>query len=110
MKPAVVHFALNLLLSLFFLSAGLALYDHLVVRPAMVIGVVDVAEVYRSKEAEFTRLLTQTASEESRQRALLMEELPRDCSCLVIVKTALAGPTRHTVDLTTLLRQKVDAP
>jgi hypothetical protein len=36
----------------------LAAYDRVVVRPAQLIGVVDVAEVYRQKEAEFTLILT----------------------------------------------------
>jgi hypothetical protein len=42
----------------------------LVLRPALVIGVVDVAEVYRAKEAEFTQILTKASSEEERQKAL----------------------------------------
>ncbi|QDL38731.1 hypothetical protein [Rhodoferax sediminis] len=122
MKTSTAQFLLNALLSLLILAAGLALYDRIVVRPALVIGMVDVAEVYRAKEAEFTQMLTKTALEEDRQKALLMarafaqrlpvalEELPRDCGCLVILKSALAGPTPHTVDLTPLLRKKVDTP
>jgi hypothetical protein len=93
-----------------------------VVRPALRIGMVDVAEVYRQKEAEFTQLLTKAGSEDDRQNAMLMartfaqrlpialEELPRDCACLVVLKGAVAGPTPHTVDLTAQLRQKVGMP
>ena len=67
-------------------------------------------------------LLTKTSSEDDRQKALLMarafaqrlpaalEELPRDCGCLVVLKSAVAGPTPHTVDLTAQLRRKVDTP
>ncbi len=114
--------SLHALLSLLTVAAALALYDRMVVRPALIVGVVDVAEVYRAKEAEFTQMLTRTASEEDRQKALLMarafaqrlpvalEELPRDCSCLVVLKSAIAGPTPHTLDVTPLLRRKVDAP
>jgi len=103
-------------------AIGIALYDRLVVRPALVVGMVDVAEVYRSKEAEFTQILTQTRSDEDRQKAmqlakafaqrlpLALEELPRDCNCLVVLKSAVAGATPHTLDLTSLLRKKVDAP
>ena len=36
-------------------ACGLLAYDRLVVRPAQVIGVVDVAEIYRLKEAEFAQ-------------------------------------------------------
>ena len=122
MKTSIAQFLVNTLLSLLMVAAGLALYDRIVVRPALVIGVVDVAEVYRAKEAEFTQILTKTTLEEDRQKALLMarafaqrlpialEELPRDCGCLVVLKSAIAGPTPHTVDLTPLLRRKVEAP
>jgi hypothetical protein len=88
--------------------------------------VVDVAEVYRAKEAEFTQILTKALShppsEEDRQKALIMarafaqrlplalDELPRECNCLVVLRTAVAGPTPNTVDLTAQLRRKVAAP
>jgi len=109
------------LVTLFVVAASLAGYDRLVLQPALVIGVVDVAEVYRAKEAEFTQMLTKTSSEEDRQRALLMarafaqrlpvalDELPRECGCLVFLKAAVAGPTPNTVDLTAQLRRKVEA-
>lgn len=122
MKTTAAQFFLHVLLSLLTVAAALGLYDRMVVRPALIIGVVDVAEVYGAKEAEFTQMLTRTASEEDRQKALLMarafaqrlpvalEELPRDCSCLVVLKSAIAGPTPRTFDVTPLLRRKVDAP
>lgn len=121
MKTPTAQFLLNALVSIFIVAAGLALYDRTVLRPSLVVGVVDVSEVYRAKEAEFTQMLTRTASEEDRQKALLMahafaqrlplalEELPLECGCLVVLKNAIAGPTSHTVDLTPLLRAKVDA-
>lgn len=122
MKTTVLHWLAQSLLTLFLVAASLAAYHHLVLRPSLVIGVVDVAEVYRAKEAEFTQLLTNSSSEEDRQKALSMartfaqrlpaalDELPRECGCPVLVKTAVAGPTPNTVDLTAQLRQKVDAP
>ncbi|MDD5332883.1 MAG: hypothetical protein PHS32_03980 [Rhodoferax sp.] len=122
MKTPIVQFLANALVSLLIVAAGLVLYDRIVVRPALVVGMVDVAEVYRAKEAEFTQILTKTTFEEDRQKALLMarafaqrlpvalEALPRDCNCLVVLKSAIAGPTPHTVDLTPLLRRKVDTP
>ena len=96
------------LLSLIVMAISLAAYDRLVLRPALIIGMVDVAEVYRAKEAEFTQILTQASSEDDRQKALLMsqafaqrlplalDELPRECGCLVVLRAALAGPTPNT--------------
>ena len=104
-------------------SAGaLALYHHTIVKPALAIGLVDVAEVYRVKEAEFTQLLTKTGSEQDRQQALLMarafaqrlpaalQELTRECGCVVLIRSAVAGSARDTVDLTPALRVKLEAP
>ena len=105
------------------ISAGtIATYDRLVARPAQRVGVVDVGEVYRQKEAEFTLILTTAASDGEREQAfalaksfsrrlpLALEELPRDCGCLVVLKSAVAGPTPRTVDLTAQLKRKVEAP
>ncbi|MGB4062463.1 MAG: hypothetical protein WBK19_01425 [Azonexus sp.] len=122
MKPNTAQLLRHGLLTLLVVSAALTTYDRFVLRPALVIGVVDVAEVYRAKEAEFTQILTKASSEEDRQKALFMartfaqrlplalEELPRECGCLVVLKTAVAGPTPNTVDLTATLRRKVTAP
>ena len=126
MKTTVPQWLTQGLVTLLVVAASLTAYDRWVLRPALVIGVVDVAEVYRAKEAEFTQILTkalsQPASEEDRQKALVMarvfaqrlplalDELPRECNCLVILRTAIAGPTPNTVDLTAQLRRKVAAP
>jgi hypothetical protein len=126
MKATVLHWLAHGLVTLVVMAASLAAYDRWVLRPALVIGVVDVAEVYRAKEAEFTQILTKTLSqphsEEDRQKALSMaktfaqrlpaalDELPRECGCLVLLKTAVAGSTPNTVDLTPQLRRKVEAP
>ena len=126
MKTTVPQWLTQGLVTLLVVAASLTAYDRWVLRPALVIGVVDVAEVYRAKEAEFTQILTkalsQPASEEERQKALVMarafaqrlplalEELPRECNCLVILRTAVAGPTPNTLDLTAQLRRKVAAP
>ena len=126
MKTPVPQWLAQGLVTLFVVAASLAAYDRMVLRPALVIGVVDVAEVYRAKEAEFTQILTkalsQPASEEERQKALVMarafaqrlplalDELQRECNCLVILRTAVAGPTPNTIDLTAQLRRKVAAP
>ena len=122
MKPNTSQLLRHGLLTLLVVSAALTAYDRFVLRPALVIGVVDVAEVYRAKEAEFTQILTKASSEEDRQKALFMartfaqrlplalEELPRECGCLVVLKSAVAGPTPNTVDLTATLRRKVTTP
>ena len=113
---------LNAVLALLIVLGTLAIYDRMVVRPSQLVGVVDVAEVYRQKEAEFTLILTKAGSEGEREKAfamarnfsqrlpLALEELPRDCGCLVVLKSAVAGPTPRTVDLTAHLRRKVEAP
>ncbi len=113
--------AANAAVAAVLVAAGLALYDRLVLRPALVIGVVDLSEVYRAKEAEFTQLLTRTGSDAERDKALAMarsfsqrlptalDELPRECGCLVVLKTAVAGAPR-SLDLTPALRRKVDQP
>lgn len=122
MNPNTAQLLRQGLLTLFVVSAALTAYDRLVVRPALLIGVVDVAEVYRAKEAEFTQMLTKANSEDERQKALFMargfaqrlplalEELPRECNCLVVLKAAVAGASPNTVDLTAALRRKVSAP
>lgn len=112
----------HVLATLLVVAAALAAYDRLVVRPAQIVGVVDVGEVYRQKEAEFTLILTKAGSDDERQKAMVMarafaqrlpvalEELPRECGCLVVLKSAIAGPTPRTLDLTAHLRRKVEAP
>lgn len=118
MKAVVVQVVLTAALVL----AALAAYDHWIVRPALRVGVVDIGEVYRQKEAEFTLILTKAGSDEERQRAMAMartfsqrlplalDDLPRECGCLVVLKSAIAGRTPRTVDLTAQLRSKVEAP
>lgn len=112
---------LNAVVSALLVALGITAYDRWVLRPALVVGVVDLSEVYRAKEAEFTRLLTQPGSDADRERALALarnfsqrlpaalDELPRECGCLVVIKSAIAG-TPHGLDLTTALRRKVDLP
>ena len=121
MSPRVL-FVANAIVSLITTAGALLVYDRLVIRPARTIGVVDLAEVYRTKEDEFTRRLTAAHTEEERQATLQMarafaqrlpvalESLPAECGCLVVLKASVAGPTPYTVDLTARLRQKVETP
>jgi hypothetical protein len=120
MKHALPGGAMTVCVAVLVTACGLLAYDRLVVRPAQVIGVVDVAEIYRLKEAEFAALVTRGSSDADRQQAMdlasnfarrlprALEELPADCRCLVVLKSALAGPSAHTLDLTALLKTKVD--
>ena len=113
---------LQAVLAIVIVFGTLAAYDRLVIRPGQLVGVVDVGEVYRQKEAEFTLILTKAGTDGERDKAMLMarafaqrlpvalEELPRDCNCLVVLKSAVAGPTPRTLDLTAHLRRKLEAP
>jgi hypothetical protein len=58
-------FVLNALVSLFVVAVGIAAYHHTVRSPADRIGVIDVTEVYRLKEKEFTDLVTKAGASES---------------------------------------------
>lgn len=121
MKAVVANALIAIVVSALTVAAALAAYDRWVLRPSLMVGVVDLQEVYRAKEAQFTQLLTQTGSEEERQKALAMarsfsqrlpaalDELPRECGCLVVLKAAVAG-SPQAVDLTPVLRRKVDLP
>ena len=112
--------ALQVAVCVLVMACGLLAFDRFVVRPSQVIGIVDVSEVYRIKEAEFASLITAGRSEDERQKAvelassfarrlpLALEELPRDCRCLVVLKSAVAGRSANTLDLTALLKTKVD--
>lgn len=118
MKALLLHS----IATLFLVVAALLAYDRLVVRPAQLVGIVDVSEVYRQKEAQFTQQVTKTATDDERQQALAMarqfaqrlplalDELPHDCRCLVLVRTSVAGMPPHAVDLTALLKRKVELP
>lgn len=83
------------------------------------IGVVDLASVYRDKEAAFTRIVSaDDVSARERERAidmaaafardlpLALEALSQECGCIVLASNAVAGRFQ-TVDLTAALRLKV---
>jgi hypothetical protein len=118
MRALLLHGTVSVLTA----AGALAAYDHWVMRPALRVGIVDVGEVYRQKEAEFTLILTKAVTDDERQKAMAMarvfaqrlpralDELPRECGCLVVLKSAVAGATPRTVDLTAHLKHKVEAP
>lgn len=112
--------ALSMAMSLLLTSSGLFAYDRLVFRPSQRVGVVDVSDVYRQKEAEFASLITAGKTDAERQRAMdlastfarrlprALEELPRECGCLVVLKSAIAGPSANTIDLTPRLKSMLE--
>ena len=87
MSPGLKSLLLNAGMTCAIVLGTLAAYDRVVVRPAQLIGVVDVAEVYRQKEAEFTLILTRAASDGEREQAMRMarsfaQRLPRELQAL----------------------------
>ena len=113
-------FAVNALVSLFVVAVGIAAYHHYVRSPADRLGVIDVTEVYRLKEKEFTELVTKAgASEIDKDKAMAGAEafaralpqalagLPQECGCLVLLRNAIAAVTPGKVDLTPALKRKV---
>lgn len=119
--PAIAQAVVTPALLTILVVSAIAIYHRTVVRPALIIGLVDVSEVYRAKEGEFTQLLTRASSPEDRLKALAMarsfsqrlpraiDELSAECGCLVLVKSAVAGAPNGR-DLTPLLRQKLEQP
>lgn len=113
-------FSINAAVSAFLVVVALLAYDRMVVRPAQTIGLVDIAQIYALKEAEFSQRLNRSGSDEDRQQAMqlardfakrlpaALEELPRDCNCLVVIKAAVVGQTARTVDLTGYLKAKLE--
>lgn len=109
-------------MALFISACCLLGYDHFIARPARLIGIVDVADVYRTKESEFAAVLTASKSDGDRDKAMAnavefakrlpaaLDELPKECNCLVVLSSAVAGRSRNTIDLTALLRDKVAVP
>lgn len=122
MKPVAFQALLHVLVTLVVVAIVLLAYDYGVVRPGRVIGVVDLNAVYRQKEAEFTRRVTEATTEAERDQAmqaarefaqrlpLALESLPRECRCLVMLSSAVVTPSPGVLDLTPRLRQKVEHP
>jgi hypothetical protein len=120
-RPSMwITFFLDLLIATVVSGVLLIAYDRWVIRPARIVGVVDVGDIYRQKEAQFTTALTQATSDEERKKVLetarqfskelplALEALPRDCQCLVVLRSAIAAPAPHTMDLTAHLKHKLE--
>jgi hypothetical protein len=83
------------------------------------IATLDVAEIYRLKEKQFTALLLKPgASEAERAQAIdlartfaadltaLTQSLPRECGCLVLTQAAVVGGGNDITDLTPQIKRR----
>ena len=120
MKPLALGIAINVLLLLLAIIA----YDRYARVRELRVAVVDVAAVYRWKEAQFTALLTQPgtdlrtdasapqlAAEFARELPQALDDIAAECGCLLLTRAVLAGPLEHVAahvaDLTVTLKKKL---
>ena len=119
MKPLGLGVAINVLLILVAVIA----YDQFARARELRVAVIDVAAVYRWKEAQFTALLTQPgtdarqdanapqlADDFARRLPQALDEIAADCHCLLFTRAVLAGQPEHVADLTGTLKQKLGMP
>ena len=119
MKSLALGVAINLLLILLAIIA----YDRFARMRELRVAVIDVAAVYRWKEAQFTTLLTQPgtdsradmsapelAAEFARQLPQALDEITAECHCLLLTRAVLAGQPERVTDLTGNLKQKLGMP
>ena len=84
------------------------------------LALLDVAELYRLKEREIAAILLQSdATEETRTQALkrasgfgveitaLIEQLPRECRCVILARGAIIGSAEILPDMTPAVRQRL---
>ena len=123
MKPLGLSVALNALLVLVALMA----YEQYARLRELRVAVVDVAAVYRSKEAQFTSLLTeshpnpqgevsapQLAAAFARDLPQALDDIAAECRCLLLTRAVVAASVEHSTvpvtDLTATLKQKLGMP
>jgi hypothetical protein len=100
-------------------AAGIMLY-HYAVRKHATFGVVNLGQVYREKEQEFTNTITaQGVTDADRDKAIksaqdfaarlpkAMQSLSDDCGCVVLMGNAVGAIPAGVIDLTPALRKKV---
>jgi hypothetical protein len=108
------------LVTLVIVALTLVGYDRFVRRPATRVGLIDVGEVVRLKDARVLDVLTRAATTDGEKKAAVdfgtrftavfpqaLEELTRECECLVLARSAVAGLPPQAVELTAALKQKV---
>ncbi len=101
-------------------SAMFFAHDRWIAEPAPRLGVVDVASVYRLKEKQLVDMVTPaSATEDDRKKAAsialefgnnlpaALDDLSRECACLVLVNHAIAGGARSLADLTPALSKRL---
>lgn len=110
---------INIFVSACFVALGIAAYDRLVLRPMLVIGVVDAANVFHAKQEQYLNVVAASRTDMERRQAIsdaerfvprfaaALAQLPQECACLVVDKTAVIGSRATLLDLTPLLRKKV---
>lgn len=116
-------YAIHLVASLVLIAMMLTAYHRFVILPMRRIGVIDVAAIWAIKEKQFADIVTRAgASERDRQKAMeiasdfardlpaALEQLPQECGCLVLVRTAILAQSPDMIDLTPLLRHKLGLP
>ncbi len=109
--------AINAVVSLA-IVAGAALWMQRAQKPTF--GTLDVAELYRLKEAQVAAVLVKRESGDAErvlaiQRAAifgaelskLIDTLPEECGCLVLMRGAVLGSGTQLVDLTPAVRQRL---
>jgi hypothetical protein len=111
---------LNALISIVIVACGLTAYDGMVAKPGRQIGVVDVAEVFRLKERQFTELITKAGKTDAERAAVAsmagefakafpqaLNEATEECNCLVFVRSAIVSDRQRAIDLTAVVKRKV---
>lgn len=95
-----------------------AAYDRLLLRPALRVAVVDVAGVFRARQADFIGAMAKAATDAEREKVtaaarafsarlpVALDELARDCHCRLFDKSVLIGKT-DAPDLTEQLARMV---
>ena len=121
MRPLALSVAVNALLLLLALIA----YDRYARMRELRVAVVDVAAVYRGKEAQFTTLLTQPgsaanapqlAADFARRLPQALDEIATECQCLLLTRAVLAGQPAAgngavpVADWTATLQQRLGLP
>jgi hypothetical protein len=97
----------------------LVLTHYLLPKP-LKIGMVDIGSIVRKKEVEFTKLVSATTSTDkdrekaiegaqafSRQFGQILSELPAQCGCVVLPRSAIASDSPEVINLTPVVMQRV---
>ena len=118
MNPTAFRALLQGMVTVAVVALALAVYDRWIIQPPR-IGVVDLNAVYREKEAEFTRRITEARTDTDRDQAMqaartfaqrlpvALEALPKGCQCVVVLSSAVVPAPAYTLDLTPMLRREL---